>query len=72
MIEEFFKIIDPTTLNQQGGDIGKQYRTGIYYTSDGSREASKDLAIINSVFSQEQKKDMGVIMELIINQLLLK
>lgn len=56
LIEEFFKIIDPTTLNQQGGDIGKQYRTGIYYASDGSREASKDLAIINSVFSQEQKK----------------
>ncbi|BBL62738.1 hypothetical protein MARBORIA2_10680 [Methanobrevibacter arboriphilus] len=59
MIEEFFKIIDPTTLNQQGADIGKQYRTGIYYVSDGSREASKDLAIIKNVFSQEQKKHEG-------------
>jgi len=56
LIEEFFKIINPTTLNQQGADIGKQYRTGIYYVSDDSKEASKDLAIINSVFSEEQKK----------------
>ncbi len=56
MLEEFFKIIDPTTLNQQGADIGKQYRTGIYYVSDGSRDASKDLSVINKVFSEEKNK----------------
>ncbi|MEA4956124.1 MAG: peptide-methionine (S)-S-oxide reductase MsrA [Methanobrevibacter sp.] len=56
LLEEFFKIIDPTTLNQQGADIGKQYRTGIYYVSDGSRDASKDLSIINKVFSEEKNK----------------
>ena len=50
ILEEFFKIIDPTSLNRQGGDIGKQYRTGIYYSNE------EDLAIINKVFENEQKK----------------
>lgn len=27
----FFSIIDPTSQNQQGGDVGIQYRTGVYY-----------------------------------------
>ena len=33
LLEEFYKIIDPTTKNRQGPDIGNQYRTGIYYTN---------------------------------------
>ncbi|MBQ9471049.1 MAG: peptide-methionine (S)-S-oxide reductase MsrA [Bacteroidales bacterium] len=33
----FFKTIDPTSLNRQGGDAGTQYRTGIYYTDDADR-----------------------------------
>src|SRR5690554_7362447 len=28
---KFFKVIDPTSLNKQGNDIGTQYRTGIYF-----------------------------------------
>ncbi len=50
IIEEFFKIIDPTSLNRQGGDIGKQYRTGIYYTN------KDDLTIIKKVFNQIQRE----------------
>lgn len=34
----FFKIIDPTSFNKQGGDVGSQYRTGIY---------SKDEAVLD-------------------------
>ena len=34
LIELFLKTIDPTSLNRQGGDIGTQYRTGIYYVND--------------------------------------
>lgn len=34
LLERFYEIIDPTSLNRQGGDVGTQYRTGIYF-SDG-------------------------------------
>lgn len=33
ILEHLFRIIDPTSLNKQGGDIGIQYRTGVYYTN---------------------------------------
>lgn len=32
LIDLYFKIIDPTSKNKQGNDVGTQYRTGIYYT----------------------------------------
>lgn len=31
LLTHLWKVIDPTALNRQGGDIGSQYRTGIYY-----------------------------------------
>ncbi len=34
LIDLFLKTIDPTSLNRQGGDIGAQYRTGIYYIEE--------------------------------------
>lgn len=46
LINLFFKTIDPTSLNQQGGDKGTQYRTGIYYTND------KDLPTIQNVLKK--------------------
>lgn len=32
LLRLFYKVIDPTSLNRQGNDVGSQYRTGIYYT----------------------------------------
>lgn len=32
LLRLFFRIIDPISLNRQGGDVGTQYRTGVYYT----------------------------------------
>src|SRR5690606_12928272 len=34
LLDLYFLTIDPTSINKQGNDIGDQYRTGIYYTSD--------------------------------------
>lgn len=34
LLDLYFLTIDPTSLNKQGNDLGDQYRTGIYYTSD--------------------------------------
>ena len=37
---EVFKLVhDPTSLNQQGADVGTQYRSAIYYTTNEQKEA---------------------------------
>ena len=41
LLEMYFRIIDPTSVNKQGGDEGVQYRTGIYYTNDAQKEAAE-------------------------------
>ena len=46
----YFRIINPTSKNKQGNDVGTQYRTGVYYTDD------KDLEVINQVFDEVAKK----------------
>ena len=41
LLEQFYKIIDPTLHNRQGGDVGTQYRTGIYTVSDAQLAAAR-------------------------------
>jgi len=43
ILEIFFVIHDPTTLNRQGNDAGTQYRSGIYYTTDEQRDVAEDM-----------------------------
>ncbi len=40
ILEIFWKIHDPTTLNQQGPDIGTQYRSVVFYYNDEQKEAA--------------------------------
>lgn len=42
LLEFFFQIHDPTTLNRQGNDRGMSYRSGIYYTSDEQRRIAEE------------------------------
>ncbi|WP_094606798.1 Peptide methionine sulfoxide reductase MsrA [Sporomusa silvacetica DSM 10669] len=48
LLEHFFRIIDPTTLNRQGPDQGTQYRTGVYYA------AEEDKAVISNFINKMQ------------------
>lgn len=38
LLNLFYKIIDPTSVDRQGEDIGHQYRTGVYYVAEEDEE----------------------------------
>lgn len=42
ILEYFFQIHDPTTLNRQGNDIGLSYRSAIYYAGDEQKRVAED------------------------------
>lgn len=50
LLAHYLRIIDPTSLNQQGNDRGEQYRTGIYYVD------ARDRPAIEEALAYEQKK----------------
>jgi peptide-methionine (S)-S-oxide reductase len=47
LLEIFFVIHDPTTLNRQGNDAGTQYRSGIYLSDEADREVAQ--LVLNEV-----------------------
>lgn len=55
LLDGFFKVVDPTSINKQGNDRGSQYRSGIYYTD----EADKDVA--DAAIARQQEKYQAVI-----------
>ena len=50
LLDCYFMVIDPLSVNKQGHDEGIQYRTGIFYTSESQKPA------IRAVCEREEKK----------------
>ncbi len=50
ILEYYFRVIDPTSLNKQGNDRGTQYRTGVYFTDPAEQ------SVIQAALANEQKK----------------
>ena len=49
LLEFFFQIHDPSTLNRQGNDRGTSYRSGIYYLDEAQKaEAERTIADVNA------------------------
>jgi len=58
LLDKFWSIIDPTTLNKQAGDTGTQYRSGVYYIDES------DADIINKSKAKIQEQcDAQVVTE---------
>lgn len=62
LLEVFFAIHDPTTLNRQGHDVGTQYRSGLYYTTEAQREVAQ--ALIDEL-TATQAFDRPIVTELL-------
>ena len=50
LLNYYFLVIDPLSVNKQGGDVGIQYRTGIYYTREDQ------LPEIEAVYREQEEK----------------
>ncbi len=50
LTRQFFRVVDPFSVNRQGPDIGSQYRTGLYYTN----EADKD--VLGAVKAEAERR----------------
>src|SRR3984957_31742 len=49
LLEFFFQIHDPTTVNRQGNDVGTSYRSAIFYTTDEQKRIAEDtIADVNA------------------------
>ena len=58
LLQQFYKIIDPTTKNRQAGDVGSHYRTGVYF-ADPSEEA----VIAASLAELQKEYDAPLVVE---------
>ncbi|MGI5891937.1 MAG: peptide-methionine (R)-S-oxide reductase MsrB [Bacillota bacterium] len=58
LLSLYYEVIDPTSVNRQGGDSGLQYRTGIYYVYEDDRET-----ILLSLQKLQKKYHQPIVIE---------
>ncbi len=57
ILDMYKKVVDPTSLNKQGNDVGRQYRTGIYYDSDVEKKIAENFV---KRVSKDYKKPIAI------------
>ena len=58
ILQYYFKVINPTSVNKQGNDVGSQYRTGIFYVNESQ------IKVIQKLIEEEQKDyDEDIVVE---------
>ena len=62
LLEVFFVIHDPTTLNRQGHDVGTQYRSAIFYHSPEQKAVAEDVI---AVLTKEKIFDDPIVTEVV-------
>lgn len=63
VLEVFFTIHDPTTLDRQGADVGTQYRSAIFYQSGDQKKTAEDvihMTIIQILRSSGQRRNIRI------------
>lgn len=58
LLELYYDVIDPYSLNKQGNDRGTQYRTGIYYTTESDGTIAKDF-----IAAKQNATDRKIVVE---------
>ena len=62
LLEVFFTVHDPTTLNRQGPDTGTQYRSAIFYHSDEQEKIAREVV---ARFERERLWDDPIVTEIV-------
>lgn len=60
LLAHFFRVVDPTSLNRQGNDFGKQYRSGLYFVDP---KEEKGIRKFVSLYEKDYKKALVVEIE---------
>ena len=60
LLEIFWKIHDPSTMNRQGPDVGSQYRSAIFYVDDEQKEN-----VIKSKKDEEKRIEKEIVTEIV-------